>query len=134
MEEREIWNDRMAQSQSVFCFVISFSTDSMLHFLELGFFAPCRHVWLPKAILQPYKVNGGLLLMFVGCLLSQQHVSVYQERICSDNFTCSHTEIEVADPTFHLTQSPYTDTGPTIPSTDPIMPGAWQVSHWSANV
>ena len=48
-------------------------------------------------------------------------------------FTCCHTEIEVADPTFHLTQSQYTDTGPTSPSADPITPGAWQGSHWSAN-
>ena len=73
--------------------------------------------------------RGGLLLL-VGCLTSQQHASVSQGRICSDNFTCCHTEIEVADPpTFHLTQSQYTDTGPTSPSADPIMPGAWQGSH-----
>ena len=49
------------------------------------------------------------------------------------NFMCCHTEIDVADQTFHLTQSQYTDTGPTSPSTDPIMPGASQGSHWSAN-
>ena len=72
--------------------------------------------------------------LFVGCLTSQQHASVSQGRICTDNFTCCHTEIEVADPTFHLTQSQYTDTGPTNPSADPITPGAWQGSHWSANV
>ena len=42
--------------------------------------------------------------LFVGCLTSQQHASVSQGRICSDNFTCCHTEIEVADQTFHLTQ------------------------------
>ena len=36
--------------------------------------------------------------------------------------------------TFYLTQSQYTDTGPTSPSVDPITPGAWQGSHWSANV
>ena len=72
-------------------------------------------------------------LLFVGCLTSQQHASVSQGRICSDKFTRCHTEIEVADPTFHLTQSQYTDTGPTSPSTDPIAPGAWQGSHWSAN-
>ena len=42
-------------------------------------------------------------------------------------------EIEVADPTFYLSQSQYTDTGPTSPSADPITPGAWQGSHWSAN-
>ena len=71
--------------------------------------------------------------LLVGCLTSQQHASVSQGRICSDNFTCCHTEIEVADPTFYLTQSQYTDTGPTSPSADPITPGAWQGSHWSAN-
>ena len=62
-------------------------------------------------------------LLLVGCLTSQQHVSVSQGRICSDNFTCCHTEVKVADQTFHLTQSQYTDTGPTNPSTDPITPG-----------
>ena len=74
-------------------------------------------------------------LLFVGCLTSQQQASVSQGRICSDNnFTCCHAEIEVADQTFYLTQSQYTDTGPTSPSADPITPGAWQGSHWSANV
>ena len=72
-------------------------------------------------------------LLLVGCLTSQQHASVSQGRICSDNFTCCHTEIEVADQTFHLTQSQYTDTGPTSPSTDFITPGAWQGSHRSAS-
>ena len=57
--------------------------------------------------------------LFVGCLTSQQHASVSQGRICSDSFTFCDTEIEVADQTFHLTQSQYTDTGPTSPSTDP---------------
>ena len=71
--------------------------------------------------------------LFVGCLTSQQHASVSQGRICSDNFTCCHTEIEAADQSFHLSQSQYTDTGPTSPSADPITPGAWQGSHWSAN-
>ena len=65
--------------------------------------------------------------LFVGCLTSQQHASVSQGRICSDNFTCCHTEIEAADQTFYLTQSQYT--GPTSPSADPITPGAWQGSH-----
>ena len=49
-----------------------------------------------------------------------------------DNCACCHTEIEVADQTFHLTQSQYTDTKPASPNTDPITPGAWQGSHWSA--
>ena len=80
------------------------------------------------------REGGLLLLLFVGCLTSQQHASVSQGRICTDNFMCCHTEIEAADPTFHLTQSQYTDTGSTSPSADPITPGAWQGSHWSANV
>ena len=73
------------------------------------------------------------LLLLVGCLTSQQQASVSQGRICEDNFTCCHPEIQVADPTFYLTQSQYTDTGPTSPSADPITPGALQGSHWSAN-
>ena len=71
--------------------------------------------------------------LFVGCLTSQQYASESQGRTCSDNFTCCHTEIEVADQTFYLTQSQCTDTGPTSPSADPITPGAWQSSHWNAN-
>ena len=71
--------------------------------------------------------------LLVGCLTSQQQASVSQGRICSDNYTCCHTEIEVANQTFYLTQSQYTDTGPISPSADPITPGAWQGSHWSDN-
>ena len=78
--------------------------------------------------------GGGGVCLFVGCLTSQQQASVSQGRICSDNFMCCHTAIEVADQTFYLTQSQYTGTGPTSPSADPITPGAWQGSHWSANV
>ena len=66
---------------------------------------------------------------FVGWLLNVTATCVSRGRICSDNFTCCHTEMENADRTFHLTQSRYTDTRPTSPSTDPITPGAWQVSH-----
>ena len=75
--------------------------------------------------------------MFVGCFTSQQHASVSQGPTCTNNFTCCHTEIQVADHTFYLTQSQYTDTGQTSPSDDPPMPGAWQGSlecpflgHW----
>ena len=84
------------------------------------------------------NTKSKIVCLFVGCLTSQQHASVSQGRICTDNFTCYHTEIEAADQTFHLTQSQYTDTGPTSPSADPITPGAWQgkplecqcLSHW----
>ena len=71
------------------------------------------------------KVSIAQRGLSVGCLMFQQHASVSQGRICSDNFTCCHTEIVVADPTLHLTQSKYTDTGSTSPSADPIMPGTW---------
>ena len=76
--------------------------------------------------------HGDCCCLLVGCLTSQQHASVSQGRICSDNFTRCHTEIEVADKTLHVTQSQYTDTGPTSPNTDPKTPGAWQGSLWSA--
>ena len=76
---------------------------------------------------------SALFFCLVGCLTSQQQASVSQGRICSDNFTCCHTEIEVADQMFYLTQSQYTDTGLTSPSADPITLGAWQGNHWSAN-
>ena len=79
------------------------------------------------------QLNNGRELLLVACLTCQHHASVSQGRICTDKFTCSHTEIEAADHTFYLTQSLYTDTGPTSPSADPITLGAWQGSHWSAN-
>ena len=72
-------------------------------------------------------------IVLVACLMSQQHASVSRGRICSDNFTCCHTETEVADQTFNLTQSQYTDTGPTSPIADTRTPDTWQGSHWSAN-
>ena len=77
--------------------------------------------------------SSSIICLLVGFLTSQQPASVSQGRICSDNFTCCHTEIEIADQNFHLTQSQYTDTGPTSPRADPITPGAWQGSHWNAN-
>ena len=92
---------------------------------------PLSSIEAPTIIYEPADGKQGLTVKerwgvwgggwwFVGCLTSQQHASVSQGRICEDNFTCCHTEIEVADQTFHLTQSQYTDTGPTILSTDPI--------------
>ena len=60
---------------------------------------------------------------FVGCLISQQDASVSQGSICY------HTETEVAEQTGYLTQSRYTDTGPTSSRVDPRTPGTWQSSH-----
>ena len=90
-----------------------------------------RRRWKRKKARRRQEEEDACLL--VGCLTSQQQASVSQGRICTDNFTCCHTETEVADQTFYLTQSQYTDTGPTSPSADPITPGAWQGSDWSAN-
>ena len=78
-----------------------------------------------------YSESRSLKFLFVGCSMSQQHTSVSQEKICSAKFICCHTNIEVADQTFYLTQSQYTDSGPTSPSADPTMSGVWQGSHWS---
>ena len=39
-------------------------------------------------------------------------------------------EIEVADQTFYLTHSQYTDIGLTSPGADPITTGAWQGSQF----
>ena len=85
--------------------------------------APC------SGLFWPFQTS----CLLVRYLTSQQQASVSQGRICSDKFTCCHTEIEVADPTFYLNQSQYTDTGPTSTSADPITPGAWQRSHWSVS-
>ena len=75
---------------------------------------------------------GGWVL--VGGVTSQQHASVSQGRTCSEKSAGCHTEVDIAHQTFYLAQSQYTDTGPTSPSADPIMPGAWQGSHCSANL
>ena len=48
--------------------------------------------------------------------------------------TSVDTETEAADQTSYLTQAQQTDTGPTNPNADPVTPGAWQDSHWSASV
>ena len=85
-------------------------------------------------LVQELVIKGQrVVCLLVGCLTSQQHASESQGWICSDSFTCCHTEIEAADQTSYLTQSQYTDTGLTSPSADPITPGVWQGSHWSAH-
>ena len=62
--------------------------------------------------------------------MSQQHARVSQGQICLDNCMCCHTEIEVPDQTFYLTQSKYTDTVPTNSGSDPVVPvPGWQSSH-----
>ena len=58
----------------------------------------CAIPWSP-----PEHINTATFpqfCLFVGCLTSQQHAGVAQGRICSDNFTCCHTETEVGDQNF----------------------------------
>ena len=115
--------------------------------LVVQVFSPVCHYWKPvseniqlhnsehafKRDVLSCCLPGQARSLLVACLTSQQHASVSQGRICSDKFMCCHIEIEVADQTFYLTQSQYTDTGPTSPSTDPLTPDAWQGSHWGAS-
>ena len=70
-------------------------------------------------------------MLLVSCLTSQQYASVSQGRICSENCKCCNTEKEVVDQIFYLTQSQFTDTGPTSPDADPKTPCNWQDSHWT---
>ena len=44
-------------------------------------------------------------------------------RICQDELTCSHTEIEVADPTGGIVHLQYINTGRTSTSIDPVTLG-----------
>ena len=67
------------------------------------------------------------------CVTPKQHANVSQERIFWDNWTCCHTEIVVADQTYYLAQSQYTDTGATSFSAYRVAQDAWQVSHYSTN-
>ena len=77
--------------------------------------------------------NGGGGIVVVGWLLNVPATGQCISGTDLLNFMRCHTEIEVAQQTFHLTPSQYTDTGPTSPSNDRLTPGAWQGSHWSAN-
>ena len=78
-------------------------------------------------------VSAATLRLFVGCLMSQQHASVSQRRIRSDNRRCCLAEIEAADQTCYLTQSEYCNWADQS-TAKPASPGAWQGSHWSANL
>ena len=57
-----------------------------------------------------------------GCATSRRYAGVSQGRICPDDWKCCRTEIEVADETFHLIQSQFSDTGPTCPICLPFPP------------
>ena len=57
------------------------------------------------------QVWSDVVCWLIACLTPQQHASVSQVWICSDTCTYCHTEIEVPDQSFYLTQSQCTDTG-----------------------
>ena len=78
------------------------------------------------------SAGRGLQLLVV-CLTSQQHVSVFQGRICSHNRKCRRSQIETAQQTFYVTHSQIADTRPTRLSADPRPPGAQQGSHYRTN-
>ena len=81
----------------------------------------------PRSFQYDYVLYRAVRLS-VACLTSLKRASISQGKIGSDNFTCCHTEIQVADQTFYLTQSQPTDTGPASPSADPITPGTGRVA------
>ena len=74
-----------------------------------------------------------MLLLVVGCLTSQPHASISQERVCTGSSKCCHTETGVTDQTCYLIQSQYADNCPTILCTDPMTPAARGRNHWSTN-
>ena len=94
-------------------------------------------VLLSQKIQQKIQRGRERDLSFVGCVMSQQHARVISGM---DLFscTCSRTETKKkkkknAGQMFYFTQSQYIDTVSTSPSADPMMPGAWQGSHWNTN-
>ena len=59
--------------------------------------------------------EGGVVCLLVACLLDVPATCQCISGTDLFNCTCCHTEIEVADQTFYLDLSQYTDTGPTSP-------------------
>ena len=66
------------------------------------------------------RLNGFHLFQYHCFLfaLRPSNMLVYVRDKCSGNCTCCHTEIQVVDQPFHLTQSEYADTWPTSPDTN----------------
>ena len=130
------------QTKTHICMCLHVHTNTCIHtwYSDIIIMYACAHVLIHTHTHTHTHVHTHarthahtLVCLFVGCLMSQQQACVSQGQICSDNFMCCHTETEVADQTFYLTQSQYTDTRQTSPSADPISPGTWQGSNWSAN-
>ena len=82
------------------------------------------HAPLDNAPVSDAKVTLGFRGVVVGWLLYVPATCLCISEMDLLNFTCCHSETEVADQTLYLAQSQYTATGPTSSSTDPITPGA----------
>ena len=67
----------------------------------------------------------------VGCQTFQQLASVSQGRICSGKCMWCDSEIEVTGQTYYLTQSQYTDTGPTSPRSNFLSHPVTVYWHWA---
>ena len=80
----------------------------------------------------PRQLQVGVVWL-VGSLTSPPHAGVSQGRIRSNDCTCCHAKIEIADQTRYQTQTRYTDTLPTSPRAEPATPGAWQGRQQSTN-
>ena len=91
-----------------FVFVICITSPSSFWFGHTLFRMPYMHVFVfctcsaqMNMFHMDLDIHSLLLLnrvcLLVGCLTSQQQDSVFQGRIYSDNYTCCHTEIQVAD-------------------------------------
>ena len=75
-------------------------SNGTLQLFEGEFSVTCAKVFFSSITVYVRGKKDGVCWL-VGCLTSQQHASVPQGRICSDKFTCCHTEI-VADQTNFL--------------------------------
>ena len=72
------------------------------------------------------------------CLLVAKHpcnMLVYLRDGSAQTSVCAAwPRLKITDQIFYLTQTQYTGTGPTSPSTDLVTPNAWQGNHWSATL
>ena len=75
-----------------------------------------------QSVLAPTPSRQATGRLGLACVTSHQHARVSQGRVCTENCTSCHTEIEVSDQTCYLTRSRYTDTGPTSPHADFLTP------------
>ena len=123
-------------SQGCLCTHVGLVEDRPLPILEGGLSAPfctwghhCYDALVCLCSQSSPSVSALLweiVCWLLACLTSQQHVP--QARICSDNCTCSDTEIEVADHTFYLTQSQLLTEGRPVP----VLTLQWQAPAWAA--